>query len=38
MKLTVKTLKGELIELEAELNNTILDLKNKIKDQKGFDV
>mgnify|MGYP006327310445 CR=1 FL=1 len=23
MKLTVKTLKGELIELEAELNNTV---------------
>lgn len=24
MKLTVKTLKGELIELEAELNNTVI--------------
>ena len=23
MKLTVKTLKGELIELDAELNNTV---------------
>lgn len=26
MKLTVKTLKGELIELDAELNNTVLFL------------
>lgn len=38
MKLTVKTLKGELIELDVASNETILDLKNKIKDQKGYDV
>lgn len=45
MKITIKTLKGELFTVEAEPAETvrksltkILDVKNKIKEQKAFEV
>lgn len=38
MKVTVKTLKGEIIDIEVEPATTILQVKQKLKEIKGFEV
>jgi hypothetical protein len=36
MQITVKTLSGKIITLEAELTDTVLNLKGKIQSKEGF--
>jgi UV excision repair protein RAD23 len=38
MKITVKTIKGELIPLEVEPTNTVLEVKERLQAAKGFEV
>lgn len=38
MQLTIKTLKGETFNVEIEADQTVLNLKEKIKEIKGFEI